>query len=82
VDKLDLLFVEKDEHGAQVYDLNVTLSLDLKQSSYDLLQREGLVYRRVLPRTAKASEIRVIVRDPATGAVGSVTAPFSAMSHD
>jgi VWFA-related protein len=82
VDKLDLLFVEKDEHGAQVYDLNVTLSLDLKQSSYDLLQREGLVYRRVLPRTAKASEIRVIVRDAATGAVGSVTAPFSAMAHD
>jgi VWFA-related protein len=80
--KLDLLFVEKDEHGAQTYDLDVTLALNLKKPSYDRLQQEGLIYRRVLPRTDKASEIRVIVRDASTGAVGSVTAPFNAILHN
>jgi VWFA-related protein len=77
--KLDLLFVEKDAHGAQTYDLDVTLSLGLKKQNYDRLQQEGLIYRRVLPRTGMASEVRVIVRDASTGAVGSVTAPFSAI---
>jgi len=80
--KLDLLFVEKDEHGAQTYDLDVTLALDLKKQNYDRLQQEGLIYRRVFPRTGKASEIRVIVRDASTGAVGSVTAPFNAILHN
>jgi len=80
--KLDLLFVEKDDQGAQTYDLDVTLALDLKKQNYDRLMQEGLIYRRVLPRTGKASEIRVVVRDASTGAVGSVTAPFNAILHD
>jgi VWFA-related protein len=80
--KLDLLFVEKDEHGAQTYDLDVALALNLKRQNYDKLQQEGLVYRRVLPANGKSSEIRVIVRDASTGAVGSITAPFSALAHD
>jgi hypothetical protein len=33
------------------------------------------MYHRVLPKTDGASEIRVVVRDASTGAVGSVTAP-------
>ena len=74
--------MEKDEHGAQTYDLDVTLALDLKKQNYDRLQQEGLIYRRVFPRTGKASEIRVIVRDASTGAVGSVTAPFNAILHN
>jgi VWFA-related protein len=82
VGKLDLLYVEKDVHGAQTYDLDVTLSLDLKKPNYDRLQQEGLIYRRILPLTGKTSEIRVVVRDASTGAVGTVTAPLSAIPHD
>jgi len=77
--KLDLLFVEKDAHGAQTYGVDDTLSMELKQQNYDRVQREGLTYHRVLPRTDKASELRVVVRDASTGAVGSITAPFSAI---
>jgi VWFA-related protein len=77
--KLDLLFVEKDAHGAQTYGVDDTLSMELKQQNYDRMQREGLTYHRVLPRTDKASELRVVVRDASTGAVGSITAPFSAI---
>ena len=77
--KLDLLFVERDEHGAQTYGVDDTLSLELKRENYDRVQKEGLMYHRVLPPTGKASEIRVVVRDASTGAVGSITAALSAI---
>jgi len=77
--KLDLLFVEKDAHGVQTYGLDDTLSMQLKQDNYNRVQTEGLVYHKMLPKTGPASEIRVVVRDASTGAVGSVTAPFNAI---
>jgi VWFA-related protein len=77
--KLDLLFVEKDEHGAQTYGVDDTLSMELKRQNYDRVQEEGLMYHRVLPPAGKATEIRVVVRDASTGAVGSITAPLSAI---
>jgi VWFA-related protein len=77
--KLDLLFVEKDKHGAQTYGVDDTVSLELKQQSYDRVQQEGLMYHRVLPGPGNATEIRVVVRDASTGAVGSVTAPLNAI---
>jgi len=77
--KLDLLFVEKDKHGAQTYGVDDTLSLELRRENYDRVQQEGLMYHRVLPRTGGASEMRVVVRDASTGAVGSVTAAFDAI---
>jgi VWFA-related protein len=77
--KLDLLFVEKDAHGEQTYGIDDTLSLELKRQSYDRMQQEGLMYHRVLPLSGQAGEVRVVVRDASTGAVGSVTAAFTAI---
>jgi hypothetical protein len=77
--KLDLLFLERDAHGVQTYGVDDTMSLELKQQNYDRVQREGLMYHRVLPRTGKASDIRVVVRDASTGAVGSITAALNAI---
>ena len=77
--KLDLLFVEKDAHGVQTFGVDDTLSMELKQQNYDRVQQEGLMYHRVLPRTGAASEIRVVVRDASTGAVGSITASLNAI---
>jgi VWFA-related protein len=78
--KLDLLFVEKDAHGVQTYGVDDTLSMELKQQNYERVQKEGLMYHRVLPQTGAASEIRVVARDASTGAVGSVTAQLKAIS--
>jgi VWFA-related protein len=75
--KLDLLFVERDAHGVQTYGIDDTLSMDLKKPNYDRLQQEGLLYHRVLPLTNAASEMRVVVRDASTGAVGTITAPLT-----
>ena len=77
--KLDLLFVEKDAHGAQTFGVDDTISMELKQQNYDRVQKEGLMYHRVLPSNAQTSELRVVVRDTSTGAVGSVTASLSAI---
>ncbi len=77
--KLDLLFVEKDAHGKQTYGIDDTLSMELKQQNYDRVQREGLMYHRVLPLNSQSTEVRVVARDASTGAVGSVTAPFHAI---
>jgi VWFA-related protein len=75
--KLDLLFVEMDAHGKQVYGVDDTLSMEFRQPNYERVQQEGLLYHRLIPRDLKASELRVIVRDAATGALGSITAPFN-----
>jgi VWFA-related protein len=77
--KLDLVFVEKDAHGAQTYGVDDTLSMELKQQNYDRVQQEGLLYHRVLPRTPAGSEMRLVVRDASTGAIGSITASLTAI---
>src|SRR5580658_398120 len=79
VGKLDLLFVEKDAHGVTTNGVDDTLSMDLKQANYERVQQEGLMYHRVLPPAGNPSEVRVVVRDASTGAVGSITAPLTAI---
>jgi hypothetical protein len=79
--KLDLLFVQKEQHGRQVSGVDDTVSMELSQPNYERVQRDGLTYHRVIPRQAQASELRVIVRDAATGALGSITAPFTGISQ-
>jgi VWFA-related protein len=76
--KLDLLFVEKDEHGKQTFGVDDTVSMELKQQNYARVQQEGLIYHRVIPKTGNTSEMRVVVRDASTGAVGSITASLTA----
>jgi VWFA-related protein len=79
--KLDLLFVEKDAHGTQTFGVDDTLSLELRKQNYDRVQQEGLMYHRLLPRTGEAAEIRIIVRDASTGALGSITAASEAIPN-
>jgi VWFA-related protein len=75
--KLDLLFVQKEPHGKQVAGVDDTLSMELSQPNYNRVEQDGLQYRKTIARDSQASELRVVVRDAATGAVGSITAPFT-----
>jgi VWFA-related protein len=77
VGKLDLLFVQKDAHGQQVSGIDDTVSLELHRQNYDRVEKEGLVYHKVIPRAAQASELRVVARDASTGAIGSISVPFT-----
>jgi hypothetical protein len=38
-----------------------------------------LIYHKVVARAAGASELRVVARDASTGAVGSMSAPLTAI---
>jgi len=42
----------------------------------DKIGREGLMFRQMIKRVSGALELRVIVRGPSSGAMGSVTVPF------
>jgi hypothetical protein len=79
VGKLDLLFAQKDAQGNQVSGIDDALALNLRGPSYDRIQREGLIYHKVVARAAGASELRVVARDASTGAVGSMSAPLTAI---
>jgi len=76
VGRLDLLFIQKDEAGHQYGGQDDRLDLNLRRDNYDKLIKEGLVYRKTLTFDPKANQLRVIVRDGASGTMGSVTIPF------
>lgn len=74
--RLDVLLVQKDAQGRQYNGRNDTIEMQLKQENYERLVRSGLTYRQRVQRAARATELRIVVRDAASGAVGSVTVPF------
>ena len=77
VGRLDFLLVQKDDRGREYNGLNDTLELRLLQANYDKLGREGLVYRKLVARAPQARTLRVVVRDAASGSIGSVTIPLN-----
>jgi len=75
---LDIVYVQKDEHGVMQGDgTSDAMSLALTDENYAKLLREGLIHQRRFPRQSRAATLRIVVRDAETGAVGSVTVPFS-----
>ena len=74
---LDILFVQKNEQGKQFNGEDDTLTLALQDASFRKVTNEGIIYRKLVPRVAQATQLRVVVRDAASGTIGSVTVPFS-----
>jgi VWFA-related protein len=74
--RLDVLFVQKDNRGNQYRGITQTIEMNLLQPNYEKVTREGLIYKQVLERERRANQIRVVVRDAASGSIGSVTVPF------
>jgi hypothetical protein len=77
VGKVDVIMAQKDDRGAQVgKGSNDTLDLNLKPETYEKVLKQGLVYQKTFLRESSASTLRLVVRDSATGAIGSVTVPY------
>ena len=74
--RLDVLFVQKDNRGNQYRGVTQTIEMNLLRPNYEKVTREGLIYKQVLERERRANQIRVVVRDAASGSIGSVTVPF------
>ena len=75
--RLDILTVQKDDRANQYNGQVETLELNLLQPNYEKVTREGLIYKKVIDRERRANQVRVVVRDAASGSIGSVTALFS-----
>lgn len=73
---LDLLFVQKDDRGRQFNGVTDTMELQLLQANYERVSKERLVYKKTIEMASQANQLRVVMRDAASGTVGTVTIPF------
>lgn len=71
---LDVVAAEKDEHAGVVNTEYQVVDLNLTKRAYDSIVRDQAVvlYKTLLPRSG-SSTLRILVRDRATGRIGSVT---------
>ncbi len=80
--KVDVLFVQKDTQGRQFDGADDTIELRLLQANFEKVSKDGLLYRKIIDRNTRASELRVVVRDAASGSIGSVTIPFNQIAAE
>jgi hypothetical protein len=78
--RLDLLFIQKDERGREYNPASDALELQLLQPNYERVSRDGLTYHKVVVLSPQAKTLRVVVRDAASGSIGSVTIPMNQIS--
>jgi hypothetical protein len=78
--RLDLLFVQKNDQGKQFNGTEDTMELNLTRANHDVLVKEGLIYHKPITLAPQAKMLRVVVRDAASGNLGSVTVPFDKIS--
>ena len=76
--ELDIVYLQTDEHGRPPGDgVTDNLSLALSDASYAKVVKEGLIRQRRFARQPGAINLRIVVRDVASGSIGSLTIPFS-----
>ena len=79
--RLDLLFVQKNDQGKQFNGVEDTMELNLTRANYDILTKQGLIYQKQVSLAPQAKMLRVVVRDAASGNLGSVTVPFDQITN-
>jgi hypothetical protein len=70
---VDVMLVERDGRGKEFERVNDTISLHLKPETYQQLLQSGIPYQRDITVNPDATVLRVVVRDPAAGNLGSLT---------
>ena len=80
IGRLDVLFIQRDDGGNQYNGLDDTINLNLGAESYAKFIKNGFVYAKIIDRADRAKIIRIVVRDSASGAIGSVTVPLAKIS--
>jgi VWFA-related protein len=72
---LDLLFLQLDASGKFVAADRQHFGMNFARKEYDFLSRAGLILQRRLVVGPNSAEIRVVILDSGSGALGSVTFP-------
>jgi VWFA-related protein len=75
-DDVDGVYVELDGTGQIVHVLDETYKLSFADARYHDLMNEGIRYPKKVPIAEKAVQLRVIIRDGATGKIGDTTVPL------
>lgn len=74
---LDLVFSQRSAEGRELAVSTTPLGLSLDRARYDTVMSDGLTLTKTVDLNSAASEIRVLVRDRATGRMGSLILPLS-----
>jgi len=56
------------------------LGLSFEPKQYEFLAKAGIIFESHLTMQAETSEIRVVIRDAGSGAMGSVTMPVKSFA--
>ena len=78
VGALDLFFLQRDAAGNILIAEKQHLGLNFEEKQYEVLAKAGIILERHLIVQPQAAEIRVVVRDASSDALGSVTVPVKA----
>jgi VWFA-related protein len=73
---LDFFFVQRDKSGTVLNSQDETINLNLSPASYTKLTQRGLFSEKDLTLDPKAVEVRLVVRDGGSDAIGSVSVPL------
>ena len=72
---VDLFFLQRDASGKRVAAEKQHIEFNLEEKQYEYLSKAAMVIDRHLIIAPQATEIRVVLRDSASGSLGSVTLP-------
>jgi hypothetical protein len=74
---VDLLYVQQGPDGRDVTGETKTLNMRLTRETYERALKDGLIWTRDLSLADGAAQLRIVVRDLASGAIGSVNIPLN-----
>jgi VWFA-related protein len=80
IGRLDVLLIQHDDNGNEYNGLDDTVNLNLGSESYAKFVKNGFLYGKIIQRSDRAKTIRIVVRDSASGAIGSITVPLAKIS--
>jgi hypothetical protein len=73
---LDFIFAQMNNQGQILSDIRKTVNLGVPEKSLDQVLSRGLSLNDLLEVTPGATQLRLVVRDSASGNLGSVTIPL------
>ena len=79
---IDLFFLQRDASGKQIAAEQQHLALNLDDQQYEHLSKVALVLDRHMKVASQSREVRVVLRDAASGSLGCVTVPVGAFLPD
>jgi VWFA-related protein len=79
---VDLYFVQRSPQGDTLAAETQRIGLDLDQQKYDYLSKAGIVLVKHITVVGNASEVRVLVRDTGSQAMGSVIVPVDKLMEE